>query len=539
MKTSDIKKFLKKSKNKLILIMITGLLIRLLISWQDVTLLLERIVLDDSFYGYQIAKHIALGNGITYNGIDTTNGLQPLWVFLITPIFLFIKNIYLSVNIILTVETVLDIINIFLIYKLAKLLFDEKIALLSSLLWAINPLIMFQTLSGIDVTVYITFILASMYFYYKVQKKLDYKNMLILGSLIGLAILSRIDGIFLLAAISIHILWKRRLGGFSKVIFISIVTLMITLPWLVWSFFEFGTIVQSSGVTNYYSSHGIIPYYDLTQPTNIYETLSMIAENFVRAFGALANQLGVVDFNFNLITIFLLSFFAVTIIASMKFWKKMSIPIIFSVLLVLFYTGYLWGVQIRYMTAVVPFLVLMIASGFYNKLLKKRFKLTTLFVLALVLILIVFNGILQWDRGYFVWQKEIYNDAVWVRENIPEDAIIGGFASGIPMYFSNRTFVNLDGVLNFDAIEAIQNKSMYSYMKSKNITYWIESSYHNQTFVERYRSGEEIDIIKENQWSNVMGDGSENLELIEARYGIYKHIRGFDMLISFIKVKVN
>jgi hypothetical protein len=539
MKPLNIRTLLKKPKNKLILILIAGLFIRLLISWQDVTLLVERIVLDDSFYGYKIAMNIASGNGLTYNGIDTTNGFQPLWVFIITPVFLFIKNIYLAVNVILTIETILDLVNIFLIYKLARLLFDERVALLSSLIWALNPLVMFQTLCGVDVTIYVIFVLASVYFYYKNCKRMGKNELVILGVLLGMTILSRMDGIFLLSVIAIHMFWKVRKNKIKKILCLASVSFLVTLPWFAWSFLEFGTILQSSGIASYYSSHGITPYYDLTQPTSIQDTLVMTAESFVRAFGSLAHQLGVVDFNVNAVTILLLSFFVLTFFWSARHWKKMLIPIVFSALLILFYAGYLWGIQIRYMTAIIPFLTIMIAAGFYEKINKTRLKISFTFFLTLVIILILFNGVQQWERGYFVWQKELYKDAIWVSENTPEDAVVGGFASGISLYFSNRTLINLDGVLNFDAIDAILNRSIYQYMKSRNITYWIESSYHNQTFVERYRNGEEIDIINENQWSAVMGEGIENIELIDVRYGIYKHIIGFEMLIAFIKAEVN
>jgi len=53
--------------------------IRLTIAWQPVPTLLEKIIPDDTLYGYSIARHIALGQGITYNGIDKTNGYILVW----------------------------------------------------------------------------------------------------------------------------------------------------------------------------------------------------------------------------------------------------------------------------------------------------------------------------------------------------------------------------------------------------------------------------------------------------------------------------
>jgi hypothetical protein len=41
-----------------------------------------------------------------------------------------------------------------------------------------------------------------------------------------------------------------------------------------------------------------------------------------------------------------------------------------------------------------------------------------------------------------------YNAAVWIAENSPPDAIFAAWNTGQLGYFSNRTFINLDGVIN-------------------------------------------------------------------------------------------
>lgn len=43
---------------------------------------------DDAFYYFGIARHLAWGDGSTFNGIDLTNGYHPLWLLLLTPPYL-------------------------------------------------------------------------------------------------------------------------------------------------------------------------------------------------------------------------------------------------------------------------------------------------------------------------------------------------------------------------------------------------------------------------------------------------------------------
>ena len=42
---------------------------------------------DDAFYYFGVAQHIAAGDGSTFNGLDPTNGYHPLWLLLLVPLY--------------------------------------------------------------------------------------------------------------------------------------------------------------------------------------------------------------------------------------------------------------------------------------------------------------------------------------------------------------------------------------------------------------------------------------------------------------------
>jgi hypothetical protein len=42
---------------------------------------------DDAFYYFTIARHLAHGDGSTFDGLTPTNGYHPLWLWLLTPLF--------------------------------------------------------------------------------------------------------------------------------------------------------------------------------------------------------------------------------------------------------------------------------------------------------------------------------------------------------------------------------------------------------------------------------------------------------------------
>ena len=76
-------------------------------------------------------------------------------------------------------------------------------------------------------------------------------------------------------------------------------------------------------------------------------------------------------------------------------------------------------------------------------------------------------------------------------------------------------------------------------MKSENVTIWFDSVYFNESFTKDYLEGKKVDILNENIWVDFLGSGKENLELIDQSEGIYRHLRGFDMLVILFKAKVN
>jgi uncharacterized membrane protein len=51
------------------------------------TLARNGFLYDDSFYDFQIARHIAHGDGPSFDGTHLTNGFQPLYVALLVPMY--------------------------------------------------------------------------------------------------------------------------------------------------------------------------------------------------------------------------------------------------------------------------------------------------------------------------------------------------------------------------------------------------------------------------------------------------------------------
>lgn len=66
---------------------------------------------------------------------------------------------------------------------------------------------------------------------------------------------------------------------------------------------------------------------------------------------------------------------------------------------------------------------------------------------------------------------DLLQAARWIEAGTPEDAIVGSWNAGILSYFSKRTVVNLDGVVNSRAIEINKSRRLNEYLKERKINY--------------------------------------------------------------------
>ncbi len=106
---------------KILLILALALAIRLYICWRPLPYVDNLFIPDDTYLALKIAKNIASGMGITFDGIRPTNGFQPLYVFLVSPIYLIFKeNLVTPVHICLSLLAIFNVLTGLLIYKILK-----------------------------------------------------------------------------------------------------------------------------------------------------------------------------------------------------------------------------------------------------------------------------------------------------------------------------------------------------------------------------------------------------------------------------------
>lgn len=169
-------------KNKIIIsAVLVNLILRLYIASQPFEFIDGPFIQDDSYYVLTIAKNIANGSGPLYTD-SYTNGFQPLYVFLIVPVFLFIKSdLFAPIRAMLVINAFLDTLTLFLLLKIFYKARSYLTLILLSVLWILSFTVIINSLNGLETPLSVLSIVLTLYLFQKFKDKDTYKNLVLLG----------------------------------------------------------------------------------------------------------------------------------------------------------------------------------------------------------------------------------------------------------------------------------------------------------------------------------------------------------------------
>ena len=218
------------------------------------------IIFGDKNLDYEfdvLVKNLINGNGYTYwavthDGVLTNEFINDanlyipsaympiLYPLFLTLIIYFIGYSQFSVFIILLVQSLMGVINCFMIRDIYEMKFGQKNSYLIAWLVALFPLHIFMSSQISASTLYVFLIVFVLYFYNKISLENSYKNMCYLGISLGLLTLARADAILLIPAIFILLTLFHKKINIQKSIIMVIVSAIIIMPLSVRNFHHFG-----------------------------------------------------------------------------------------------------------------------------------------------------------------------------------------------------------------------------------------------------------------------------------------------------------
>jgi hypothetical protein len=216
----------------------------------------DRPLIEDGFYVLSVARQIALGHGVTYNGATLSNGFQPLWVVLCAPLFWLADGDRVSgIRLVVAFHWVLYGIGSIFISVLAKRIFikvadpPKSMAYLTALVFLSSALVWMNSFNGLETSLAVVCLLASILCYISIdrEKWLHYTGC---GIVLGLLVLARIDAVFFVIFLTIIQLlrrdaWNKRI---VNALCLAGPAFLISSPWWASNIIAFGHLTPSSGL---------------------------------------------------------------------------------------------------------------------------------------------------------------------------------------------------------------------------------------------------------------------------------------------------
>ncbi|MBN1550344.1 glycosyltransferase family 39 protein [bacterium] len=456
------------------------------------------VLLEDSFYTLNIARNFALGKGLTHDGIHQTTGVQPLTMFLAASIYRFFpKDKHLPVHIYLCILAVVSVLSMLLAYGICRKAAGPYSGIAFLFFWAAAPGAIMQ-LNGLETTLSVFFNLLLLFFYQRYFFSEDNINPTVLqwflmGIIAGLAVFARIDAMLWILALLITLMIKKPklLAHEIPKMLIGIAGAVLAyLPWLIISVYHTGRLYYDSG-----NARKLIAKLLANEPSSGIPDFRFFLENLKEMFRAMIEMHPLISPwltapRITIAGVVAASFFIIAVCIGGRKQIKFPLTLLiftawYSFIFVVIYVFFQYGRDFyhRYLASVI-ILTMMVCSifitFFFSIIFQKQRKAVRIALIAAFISVIpyvyypMYDYLALWESRVDYYQNRMYRFsgmAKWINQNIPHDALVGSFQTGQLSYFSNRTIINLDGIVNYDAYQAMKTGQMADYVRTLNLKY--------------------------------------------------------------------
>jgi hypothetical protein len=458
-----------------------------------VALLPERsfvsIVVDDAAYYLQLAKEFGQHGVPTMDGVHITNGFHPLWLLVLTPLTWVVDSPMLLLRITVLICALLGGVTFWITGRLLVPRLGTAPTTIGLAVWWLNPESVSSTASGVEAALACLLVAATATQGIRYAERPDRRRAVTFGILAGLTYLARTDAALAVAAIgawaAVRTVRSHNAGPRTVVrhgAFAAGTAVLVTLPWFVWNGLAAGSLNQASSWAvpqvlwaNQLAGNTQAPvliglgragsYLIGAGPVDIGVPLVAMAVLLGVAALALTRRIGDRSARslLSLGLALLGALLALTVIhAGLRLLPR---PYYFE------WGRWSWG-----------FLAATVAAACRDTAPVRR-TLAHLDGLSPGIVrtgcVIVALGVLVHLAGPFLappypWQASTLDASAWVQRNTPRHARIGAFNSGFLTLLSDRTVLNLDGVVSDAAARAIADRQLARYICSQDLQWFVD-----------------------------------------------------------------
>jgi len=495
----------------------------------DPTNVIEKPLLDDSFYYFTLGRNLADGKGARVDDQHLTTGFQPLWGGMSIIPALLTHDPLVTVHLFQWMGVVVSALACMMVYFLTYGVLQSDrhagvihiMALFNVALWYWHPHHVAYSVNGMETTLSTFATLAMLTSFVTVYRIPSRRGVLFLGASMGLAFLARVDASMLILWLVFAIFLFPPIRGerIRTVIIAGVMSALVISPWAIFTLAQGKFILPESGsAVRAHTLYTGQPN-ELPPPLSVSSALNgdpafanYYGQKMSQFTGELAHQmyvfsmgiqnpdsiflnninLRVVNLNMTHSTFFIMVGFlfvgGVALFSQSRrafgLWIIAGLWMITAIILYSFVVISWWFYE-RYTLPIAEVVSILAFCAFHAGLLRvfniKQWRLMSLFIILVVDIIIFVICFTEFGRNYH-WLNDpriepragFYEATQWLNENVPDDARIGAFQSGVIVYYTDATVINLDGKVNVDAHRAMTDGQMWNYICEQELDYVVD-----------------------------------------------------------------
>jgi hypothetical protein len=358
------------------------------------------------------------------------------------------------------------------------------------MLYALSPTLIAMTVNGLETALVVTALLFCVDAFDRAAAG-DLRAWSAAGVAGGVLMLARTDYAIVLGALLVMLALR---SGYGAALRSGALAAAFVLPWLAWSYFTVGSVLQTSGQAVPIVAHGNGP--------DGFDAVTHGLRGFREAWLQQIPEWYIAGPALRVISIIVVAASAalavwLTVRRCTLGWTLVALAG-GLVALTFAHTALRWYFREWYAVPVIPFVLLAFVMGIASLSARARTAAAATFTLIWCVCSISFVLHEVRDHQYEV-QTDMLAAARWLDGNTAETATVGSVNAGIVGYYSGRETVNLDGVVDGDALEAIRDHRLLDYAMDRCVAYVAEFPFY-LFFYDRYWGadiGEHLTIAAE------------------------------------------
>jgi hypothetical protein len=447
----------------------------LVLSCADIRILIAHTP-DDGAYFLKIAQHVAAGDGLTFDGVNSTNGFQPLWQYLVILMYLVHsgepETMYRAAFI---VQACLLVAAALVLHSVLIRLFDCRVAFVTGV--ASVFFVSSTALNGMESAVLVltmVLLLASAVTNWE-RAWLDPRRALGFGIVLGTVILSRLDTIFLASVVyGVALLGAMTAPTRRPRVFAWLAavfgTLIVVTPYLIFNYLRFGAAMPISGALKCtFPRVELFPLPMVVNKVNV--VLVSVAVAYMIWIAARAWRRGYGSRRI--------------------WWFRVSLGCLGAAVIIHYIHTLLfmkWAVFPWHFASYWVFFSVVIAEPVALFLSRRWMDRASGARLAIALGVVGCAGARYVLKGYGVigpWHTASYEAALWARSRTNVDSVFAMSDAGRFGFFSKRAVINLDGVVNGRELqEVLRTGHLERYLMEKGVGYIVQHNIARRSTIE-------------------------------------------------------